>query len=71
VDLTVEVRAEGAGYWARVVELPGCLAAEMTLRKLAEALGEAIGLYLWDRPASLGHQALREGRFHVSVEEPP
>lgn len=72
MDLTVEVRAEGEGYWARVVELPGCLAAELTLRELTEALGEAIGLYLWDRPeaVSLSDQTLEVGEARIHVTAP-
>ena len=50
MDLTIAVREEGPGYWARVVELPGCFASGGSLEELGTALEEAIGLYLWDRP---------------------
>jgi predicted RNase H-like HicB family nuclease len=70
VDLTVEVREEGSLFWAHVVELPGCFASGQTLDELHEALGEAIGLYLRDRPASLGDVALRVGEVQVQVEGP-
>lgn len=71
MDLEVQVRKEGPGYWADVVELPGCFASGDSLEELHEALGEAIGLYLWDRPADLGGQKLRVGRTVVEVEPPP
>ncbi|MFL5824187.1 MAG: type II toxin-antitoxin system HicB family antitoxin [Solirubrobacteraceae bacterium] len=70
MDLTVEVREEGPGYWAHVVELPGCFASGQALDELREALGEAVGLYLWDRPAGLGTQALLVGEVRVQVREP-
>jgi len=69
VDLTVEVR-RGAGVLAHVVELPGCFASGATLPELREALAEAIGLYLWDRPASLGGSALRVGEVEIAVTGP-
>ena len=67
MELTVEVREEGPGYWARVVELPGCFASGRTFDELREAVGEAIGLYLSDRSASLGEQTLRVGRVEIEV----
>ncbi len=71
MDLTVEVRREGPGYWAHVVELPGCFAAALSLQELNEALQEALGLYLWDRSdgASLSGPALSVGRSEVVVTE--
>jgi predicted RNase H-like HicB family nuclease len=68
VDLTVQVREEGPGYWADVVELPGCFASGRSLEELRAALGDAIGLYLWDRPATLGDQALAVGQGEIKVE---
>jgi predicted RNase H-like HicB family nuclease len=65
--LTVFIRHEGAGYWGEVSELPGCFASGRTLTELREALGEAIGLYLWDRPAQLGEHDLRPGTAEVCV----
>jgi hypothetical protein len=70
VDLTVEVKRERPGYWARVVELPGCFASGDSLAELGEALGDAIGLYLWNRPAAIGQQRLRVGNVAIEVEQP-
>ncbi len=70
MDLTVEVHREAAGYWAHVVELPGCFASGHSLPELRDALGEAIGLYLWDRPADLGGQELGVGSVKARIEEP-
>jgi predicted RNase H-like HicB family nuclease len=70
VDLKVEIQAEGQGFWAHVLDLPGCFASGGTLDELHEALGEAVGLYLWDRPASIGAQELRVGAVQVNVEGP-
>ncbi len=70
MDLTVQVREEGPGYWAHVVELPGCFASGTSLDELHEALGEAIGLYLWERPAELGPEPLRVGEIAVRIEVP-
>ena len=67
MDLTVQIRPERPGYWALVVELPGCFASGRSLGELGEALGEAIGLYLWDRPVSLGKQTLRVGETRLVV----
>ena len=68
---TVFIRDEGTGYWGEVSELPGCFASGRTLTELREALGEAIGLYLWDRPAQLAERALRIGTDEVCVVDPP
>jgi predicted RNase H-like HicB family nuclease len=47
VDYRVRVRHEGpAGFWAEVVELPGCFASGFTTEELDESLREAIELYL-------------------------
>jgi predicted RNase H-like HicB family nuclease len=70
VDLTVAIREEGEGYWSQIRELPGCFASARTLDELSEALGEAVGLYLWDRPVQLGDQALRVGEVNIAVEPP-
>jgi hypothetical protein len=37
------------------------------MAELREALGDAIGLYLWDRPASLGDQSLHLGEVEIEV----
>ena len=65
--LTVFIREEGAGYWAEVSQLPGCFASGRTLTELHEALGEAIGLYLWDRPAQLARHDLSPGTTEICV----
>lgn len=72
MDLTVEVHKEGPGYWAHVVDLPGCFAAELSLEELREALEEAIGLYLWDHPNAviLSDQELEPGEVRIQVVEP-
>ena len=49
MDLTIAVSEERPGYWARVVELPGCFASGRSLEELSTALEEALGLYRWDR----------------------
>ncbi len=70
MDFTVAVRGEAEGYWSEIRELPGCFAWGGTLDELREALGEAVGLYLWDRPATIGEQALRVGELKIAVEPP-
>lgn len=69
--LTVFTRAEGAQYWSEVSQLPGCFASGRTLTELREALGEAIGLYLWDRPVELCGAQLRVGATELFTEQPP
>ena len=72
MDLTVEVHKEGPGYWAHVVDLPGCFAAELSLDELRKALEEAIGLYLWDHPNAvvLFDHELEPGEARIQVFEP-
>ena len=69
--LTVFIREEGAGYWAEVSQLPGCFASGRTLTELGDALGEATGLYLWDRVARLNAVELRPGTTEVRIADPP
>jgi predicted RNase H-like HicB family nuclease len=69
--LTVFIREEGAGYWSEVSELPGCFASGRTLTELRDALGEAIGLYVWDRPVELPVAELGLGTAEVCVSAPP
>jgi predicted RNase H-like HicB family nuclease len=45
MTLTVEIHNEDGVLWGQVVELPGVFATGEDLDELAEALGEAIGLY--------------------------
>jgi predicted RNase H-like HicB family nuclease len=47
-EVTVVVHREREGFWSEVDELPGCFATGRTLDELTEAVGEAVGLYLWD-----------------------
>lgn len=45
--LTVRVHPEpGQDLWAEVEELPGCFASGRDMNELAEALNEAVSLYL-------------------------
>ncbi len=45
--LTVRVHHEpGQELWAEVEELPGCFASGRDMNELAEALNEAVSLYL-------------------------
>ena len=69
MDLTITVREERPGYWARVVELPGCFASGRSIGELHQALEEAIGLYLWDCPEAviLADGELGEGERRVQV----
>ena len=67
---TVFIRREGEGYWGEVSQLPGCFASGRTLTELRDALGEAIGLYLWDRPAELTGDNLEPGATEVCVTDP-
>lgn len=47
IDFQVRVHHESpSGYWAEVVELPGCFASGFTVEELDESLREAIELYL-------------------------
>jgi predicted RNase H-like HicB family nuclease len=68
MDLTVVISEEGAGYWSEIPELPGCFASGRDLNDLRVALGEAIGLYLWDRPAELVRTDLRTGTTTIRVK---
>ena len=49
----VHIHQTTAEYWAEVADLPGCFASGRTLNELSEALGEAVGLYLWNEPGRL------------------
>jgi predicted RNase H-like HicB family nuclease len=69
--LTVFIREDGPGYWSEVSELPGCFASGRTLTELREALGEAIGLYLWDQPIELAFRELSLGASVLCVSAPP
>lgn len=49
-ELKVIVHYEKGHMWAEVQDLPGCFAAGETVDELREALAEAIGMYLSERP---------------------
>jgi predicted RNase H-like HicB family nuclease len=68
VQLTVVVREEGASYWSEVQQLPGCFASGRTLEELADALQEAVGLYLDDSQAVLCHGPLHVGELKASID---
>lgn len=70
MELTVTVHHERDGVWSEVAELPGCFASGRTLEELHEALGEAVGLYVADRPGRLVDGALTVGEVRVRVTVP-
>ena len=67
---TVRVHHEGAEYWSEIAELPGCFASGRTLSELHEALGEAIGLYLWNEPVTVTTADLAVGAGQIEVSHP-
>jgi predicted RNase H-like HicB family nuclease len=71
MELTVLIRDEGEGLWSQIRELPGCFASARTMSELREALGEAVGLYLWDSPAQLSSGELGLGVGRIEVHKPP
>lgn len=68
--LKVFIHHEGSEYWAEIAELPGCFASGRTLTELHEALSEAVGLYLWDKPAEVEPNELSVGPLEVLVRRP-
>jgi predicted RNase H-like HicB family nuclease len=68
--LKVFIHDEGSEYWSEIAELPGCFASGRTLTELHEALGEAIGLYLWDKPTEVEPNELGVGPLEVTVRQP-
>jgi predicted RNase H-like HicB family nuclease len=56
---------------SQISELPGCFASGGTLDELRDGLAEAIGLYLFDRPISLGDQPLEVGDQRVTIDARP
>jgi predicted RNase H-like HicB family nuclease len=68
--LKVYIHHDGAEYWSEIAELPGCFASGRTLSELHEALGEAVGLYLWDEPAQVVPEALTVGPVDIAVRRP-
>ncbi|HEX7038690.1 MAG TPA: type II toxin-antitoxin system HicB family antitoxin [Trueperaceae bacterium] len=49
-EFDVKVHYEKDHIWAEVVNLPGCFVTGRTIDELREALAEAIGMYLSNRP---------------------
>ena len=74
-DLTVRITQDAAEYWSEIDELPGCFASGRTLSELHEAIGEAVGLYLWDGPGQVkpaepkGLKAAGITYLHLPVED--
>ncbi len=52
LEVIVHQDSESGGYWAQVVQLPGCFAAGHSMEELEESLQEAIRLYLKDSDES-------------------
>ncbi len=52
LEVIVHHDSETGGYWAEVVQLPGCFAAGQSRRELDESLHEAVTLYLEDADES-------------------
>jgi predicted RNase H-like HicB family nuclease len=71
MELTVVVHQERGSFWSEVSELPGCFASGRTLDELAEALAEAVGLYLWDLPAELQGAPTGAGEARILVSPLP
>jgi predicted RNase H-like HicB family nuclease len=69
--LKVFIHHDGPEYWSEIAELPGCFASGRTLSELHEALGEAVGLYLWDEPAEIEPEELRVGAGDIAVRRVP
>jgi predicted RNase H-like HicB family nuclease len=67
MELTIVVHQERENFWSEISELPGCFASGGTLAELRDAVGESVGLYLWDAPIELPAQPLAVGvqRTHV------
>jgi predicted RNase H-like HicB family nuclease len=66
--LEILIHHEGPEYWSEIAELPGCFASGRTLSELRDALGEAIGLYLWNEPAEILSEELRTGAAEIWVQ---
>ena len=69
--IKVFIHHDGTEYWSEIAELPGCFASGRTLTELHEALGEAVGLYLWDGPALLEPEVLTVGPVEITVRRAP
>ncbi len=68
-DLIVRVHDDGeGGYWAEVLDLPGCFASGTDLNELHEAIEEAIAMYLFDQGSgitSAGETDAAPGRLEL------
>ncbi|MDQ2898058.1 MAG: hypothetical protein M3Y09_20915 [Actinomycetota bacterium] len=69
LKVPVTVFHEQGSFWSEIDRLPGCFASGTTLSELHEALGEAIGVYLWDEPARLVSGQLAVGVNAVCVAD--
>jgi predicted RNase H-like HicB family nuclease len=72
LEVIVHHDSETKGFWAEVVQLPGCFAAGHTRAELEEALKEAISLYLQDEDANellTSDRVDAVERYHFSAEE--
>ncbi len=67
---TILIHHDGPQYWSEIAELPGCFASGRTLTELRDALGEAVGLYLWDEPAEVTPTDLTVGTDEIDVQRP-
>ena len=67
---TVLIHHDGPQYWSEIAELPGCFASGRTLTELRDALGEAVGLYLWDEPTEVTPSDLTVGAGEIDVQRP-
>ncbi len=69
MELTIRVHEEDGGYWAEVVELPGCFASGTTLDELREALEEAIVMYLEDEASASGTTTNGHAQQTMRIEQ--
>jgi len=67
MELTIAIRAEGAGYRSEVVELPGCIACAGTLPELGSAIEQAVAAWLEDPDLTLLYLELAPGEITVSA----
>jgi predicted RNase H-like HicB family nuclease len=65
--LKVFIHHDGAEYWSEIADLPGCFASGRSLTELHDALGEAVGLYLWGQPAAVEPGELSVGHGEIRV----
>lgn len=67
MELTIVVHQERQGFWAEITELPGCFASGRTLGELEEALDEAVGMWLGDKPVKVERGPLAVGLVAARV----